>query len=354
MKVKVHSSELNRIMKILTQCIDQRFSSFSNIEVKHADNLLTFRGTNGTFQATVSTPLLGGDSESFCVDGTMFAKVCSLCNGEVEIITDGKVCTVKGAGRTRLPIVESDIPEHKRVEGSFSAIKADDFIRCYNAISYAISTDQSRLQLTGVFCQFGVYGVKMVTLDGFQMCIESAECDGNAMKVIIPGAFMKLIVQGVAAGEDVTIRVGFNRIEAATDSMVLTCGALAGEYPDYQRILPTEFKTECLVKVDELKNALWCGSIVNTKQNLVKLEIGAESIRIINNGEKADFDADIACETHGEGLKIAFNQNYLMNAINVISTEEAVLQFNTSVSPCVIHGKDENGVHLLLPVRTQG
>ena len=43
-----------------------------------------------------------------------------------------------------------------------------------------------------------------------------------------------------------------------------------------------------------------------------------------------------------------------MNTINTISTEETILQFNSSVSPCVIHGKDENGIRLLLPVRVMG
>lgn len=354
MKVKVHSSELNRAMKIITQCINKQFSAFSNIEIRHADNLLTFRGTNGTFQATVSTPLLGGDGESFCVDGTMFAKVCSMCSGEVEISADDKVCTVKGAGRTRLPIVQADIPEQKEVEGKASEFAAEDFMKTFGSVSYSISADQSRIQLTGVLCEFGEYGMKMVTLDGFQMSIESAKCDGEVMKIIAPGSFMKLVSQAVSAGEKVTIRSNGIRMEASTDYVKLSCGVLAGDYPDYQRILPKEFKTECLVKVDELKNALKCGSIVNSKQSLVKLDIAKESMRVLSNSEEADYDADVGCETNGDDLCIAFNQQYLMNAINAINTEEAVLKFNTSISPCIIHGKDQNGIHLILPVRTQG
>lgn len=354
MKVKVHSSELNRIMKTLSQCIDQRFNNYSNIQITHADNLLTFRGTNGTFQATLSTPLLGGDGESFCVDGTMFAKVCSMCSGEVEINTDGKTCTIKGAGRTRLPIVEADIPEQTRVEGTSSVMTAENLSAGYNNVAYAISADQSRIQLTGVLCQFGEYGVKMVALDGFQMSVYVAECRGEIMKVIVPGNFMKLLVQASAVGENITIRSNGSRIEAYTDSMVLSCGVLAGEFPDFNRILPKEFKTECLVKVEELKNVLRCGSIINTKQNLVKLDISGESIKVMSNSEEADYDADVSCSTQGDELKIAFNQKYLMNTVNVVSTEEAVLKFNTSVSPCIIEGKDDKGLHLLLPVRVQG
>lgn len=354
MKIKVHSSELNRMMKTISQCIDSRFSNYSNIEIVHENNLLTIYGTNGTFYAAVSTPMLGGDGESFCVDGSMFARVCSMCGGEVEISTDSKVCTIKGAGRTRMPIIDGHVNRQERIDGAASVMAAEDFVKCYNGVAFAVSTDQSRIQLTGVLCEFGEYGVKMVALDGFQMSVETAKCEGAVMKVIIPGAFMKLVMQATIIGEDVTIRTNGNRIEASTDSMVLSCGVLAGEYPDYQRILPKDFKTECLVHMEELRNALKCGGIVASKQNLVKLEVSEDCVKVMSNSEEADYDADVPCETQGDGLKIAFNQKYLMNTVNAIGTEEAILRFNSSMNPCVIQGKDEPGLRLLLPVRVQG
>lgn len=354
MKIKIHSSELNRMMKVVSQCIDQRYAQYSNVEIVYADNLLTIYGTNGSFHAAVSTPMLGGDGESFCVDGTMFAKVCALCNVEVEISTDSKVCTIKGAGRTRLPIINAEVQKQDRVSGNASVMAAEDFVRCYNGVAYAVSADQSRIQLTGVLCEFGEYGVKMVALDGFQMSVETAKCSGEVMKAIIPGAFMKLIVQGTVTGENITIRTDGKRIEASTDGMVISCGMLVGDFPDYNRIIPHDFKTGCLVNVEELKNALKCGSIIASKQNLVKLDIGEKSIKVMSNSEEADFDADVPCNTQGDGLKIAFNQKYLMNTINAIDTEEAVLQFISSVSPIIVQGKEETGLRLLLPVRVAG
>lgn len=354
MKIKIHSSELNRMMKTIAQCIDQRIPKYSNIEILHGDNLLKICGTNGTFQAEMSTPLMGGDGERFCVDGTMFAKVCAMCSGEIEIRTEGRQCTVKGAGRTRLPIVDAEVSRPEHIEGKFSVISAGELARCYSGVSYAISTDQARTQLTGAYCQFGEYGMKMVALDGFQMSIDTGKCSGDVMNVIVPGAFMKLIVQGTVPDEDVTVRVNSNRIEAATDGMVLTCGLLTGEYPDYQKILPKAFKTGCIVKADELRNALKSGSVISGKQNLVKLEIGTESIRVMSNSEEADYDADVPCETRGDGLKIAFNQRYLMNTIGAIADEYVILRFNGSTAPCVAEGKDTKGIRLLLPVRVMG
>ena len=357
MNIKIHSSELNRMLKIVSQCIDSRFPNYSNIEITHSNNMLFLRGSNGTIQATMYTPVLGGDGEQFCVDGSMFAKVCSMCSGEVQIITDGKFCTIKGAGRTRIPLLNTDVPAQAQVAGKEFTVSAGNLAKCFAGVSYAISQDQSRIQLTGVLTEIGQYGMKMAALDGFQMSLEYAQCDGDEMKVIIPGTMMKLIVQGSIDGEEITVRTDGKRIQASTDSMVLACGALAGEFPDYNRILPTDFKTECKVNLNEFRDALKCGSVINTKQNLVKLEISSDSIRITNNSDEADYEATVKCETNGPDLKIAFNQKYLMNSIGALNTDDVILRFNSSVNPCIMQEKTEGvqaGIRLLLPVRTQG
>lgn len=354
MKINVHSSELNRMMKVIGKCIDSRFDKFSNIEIRHEDTCLMIRGQNGAYFAEMKTPLLGGDGERFCVDGDMFEKTVAQCGGEVEISTDGKVCTIKGAGRTRLPIIDTEVADVERLSDEHSLkIAPDKLAYCFDGVGYAISDDDSRLILTGALVETDRDGLKMVSLDGFRMSLERAECDwDNGVKAVIPGAFLKLLCGAVSGGGDVTIRTNGVRVEAETDSMRISCGLLTGEYPDYTKILPETFKTECLVKSAELIGALKGSAVVNNKANLVKMEIGGESIRVMNNGEKADYEAEIASRTHGDGLKIAFNLKYLLSTINSIGTDEVVLKFNSGVAPMVACGAGENsGVRLILPVR---
>jgi DNA polymerase-3 subunit beta len=302
----------------------------------------------------MSTPVLGGDGESFCVDGAMFAKVCSMCNGEIDISTDEKTCTVKGAGRTKLPIINEKIPAYNHVSGKTAEIPAENIATCYSGVSYAIAADQTRIQLTGILTETDTDSVMMTAIDGFQMSCETAGASAEKIEVIIPGAFMKLLSQSTVAGEKVTLRTDGKRVEAVTDGMMLNCGLLHGDFPPAEKILPKDFKTVCLVNADELRNALKCGSVVNNKQNLVKLEVGETSIKVMNNSEEADFEADVNCQTQGSPLKIAFNIKYLLNTINSINAENIELMFGTSVSPCVAKGQDMTGTRLVLPVRVMG
>ena len=239
MNIKVPASELNRMMKALAQCVDPKDQYRSNIEIIYDNNMLTARGTDGQFSAVMSTPLLGGDGESFCVDGSLFARVCSMCSGDVTITTDGKTCTVKGAGRTRLPIINAKIPEFKPVSGSTISIPAAQFAYSFNAVEFAIATDQTRLVLTGVHMEESGNKLTMTTLDGFKMASDSQMCDCDDITMVVPGAFMKMIRNNTAAGETITVTTDGKRIQAETEGMILSSTLLANEYPDYKRILPT-------------------------------------------------------------------------------------------------------------------
>ena len=356
MKLKIHSSELNRMMKTLGKCIDPRHQAFGNIEVIYDNNLLTLRGTNGMFSAVMSAPVMGGDGETFCIDGEMFGKICALSKGEVEIVTAGNNCMIRGAGKARLPIVQANIPPFARVEkGVSTVIKADDFARGFGGVEHAISTDEgsSRIQLTGVYTEIGEYGMKMVTLDGFRLAVETLQCSGEQAKMVVPGAFMRLIKDSTFGNEDIKLKTDGSRLQVTTEGMMISCPLLVGDFPDYAKMLPKEFKTECLVNAEQLRTALKNSSVV-CSDKLVKFEISGNLLVVSGNSERADYETEVNCEIQGTGITIAFNLKYIMDTIASMGVEEVVLKMNTASSPCVVTGKQDGGLRLVLPVRVMG
>ena len=353
MNIKVPASELNRMMKALSQCIDPKSQDRSCIEIIHDNSTLTARGTDGQFSAVMSTPLLGGDGESFCVDGTLFARVCSMGAGDITIVTDDKTCTVKGTGRTRLPIVKAKVPAFVQVSGKTINVQAQQFAFSFNAVEFAIATDQTRLVLTGVHVEESNNALTMTALDGFKMSSDTQACEGDDIVMVVPGAFMKMIRNNTSAGDTIKITTDGKKIQAETDGMIISSTLLANEYPDYKRILPTEFKTEVLIDTDPLRSALKNSSVIcDTK--LVKMIVAGNKLTVTGNSDKADYEADINCEQQGPDITIAFNQKYLVNTINSITDDKIILKFNTPSNPCVIGTRDSSGFRLILPVRVMG
>ena len=140
-------------------------------------------------------------------------------------------------------------------------------------------------------------------------------------------------------------------MQVTTSELMMNCALLADSFPAYEGMLPQEFKTEVLVNIDSVKDALKSGSVVQNKDSAVMISVTDGSMRIRNNSEHADFEADVTCQTQGENMNIAFNDRYLMSALNMIDGEEAVIKLSGAVTPVIVQGKDSDGIHLLLPVR---
>ena len=351
MRIKLNGADLNRMMKIIRTCMDNKSITRSNIQITHADGRLQIRATNGSFYGSVYTALPGGDGDSFCIDGNIFAKVIGLCSGEVEISTDDKSCTVKGTGRTRIPILPIKIPEMEPVTGSSVELKADDFKYCYEHVSYAISTDISRMILTGVYMEKTGSRMQFTAMDGFQVAIESMESSGDDISMVVPGGFMSWISSALASGETLKLTTNGKQVLAETESMMLCCGLLVGRYVDYRKIIPESFKTEVMINSDHIRDAVKSEMIISTKNSLLRMNIFEDKISISGNSADADYDADISCETLGDPLDIAFNNKYLINMLNAIGTEKTLIKFNTSNSPVIVQGKGQDCIHLCMPVR---
>ena len=88
------------------------------------------------------------------------------------------------------------------------------------------------------------------------------------------------------------------------------------------------------------------------KNNLIKLSIKDNVITITSRSEEGNVKEDLLAEKTGEDLDIGFNAKYIIDILKVISDEEIIMKFNTSISPCLITPvESESYEYLVLPVR---
>lgn len=351
MNLKLPANEFGRAVKILSGVIGQKQTKFGNIQVRTQPDLVEVRATNGTMFGKITIPTMGAEEETICVDGEMLKSIVQSAGGDIEIHTAGNVCTIKTVGRTRIPIVETELPENPVVTGVSTEIDADDFVRAYEHIVYAISTEESRPVLTGALFETDGTELRMVSLDGFKMSVERIPASGESMKVIIPAVALKRVRESVFSGEKITVISSEGRVLFRTDSMELTCVLLSGEYVDYRKLIPDAFKYSAKFRISDLKSALRCGEVVGGKKNLVKLGFTDHRITISNNSDEAEYEADIDCQTLGGDISIAFNNQFLQSTLAAIDTEYAEMSMNSPTSPAILKPEGSENIRLILPVR---
>ena len=355
MNVKLDAKEINRAAKVLAGIINPRDTMFSCIQISGEPDGVSFYATNRILSAKMKIPMIGVDEEAFCIDGTMFTRIVQGATKDVEIVTDGKDCTIKAIGKTRIPIIDREMPKMDAAEGNEFSLNADGLRGAVGKVYHAVSADESRIVLTGIKLESYVGGISLVALDGFQMAMEklALPCPEN-IKMVIPGVQLKKVCDSLNLGEDVLISSNGSHVTFRTDGAEMTVTLLHGEYPDVARLLPTSFKTSVRVCADELKTVIKAGQIASEKNNLIRLEIYENELIIRTQSQSADFEAHVDCETQGEGMKIGFNQIYLLEAINSIDTEFVTMNFNSATSPEVTKPDAGEGIRLTLPVRVMG
>lgn len=82
------------------------------------------------------------------------------------------------------------------------------------------------------------------------------------------------------------------------------------------------------------------------------MSIIENKMTITSRSEEGNVKEEIFIEKEGQDLDIGFNSKYLLDVMKVISDEEVYMEFNSSVSPCLIKPVEkDNFVYLILPVR---
>lgn len=351
MNLLIHSNELNRAMKLLGNVVEPRFPTHANVEF-HADGKgLTLRATNGTMFASVMIPTIGLDDETFCVDGAMLKSVIASAGGEVRITTTERACILKSAGQTRMPIVAMDMPKEEPVSGASFRVNGELLARAIRKTQYAISTEQARAVLTGSLMETDGDVLKVVSLDGFQLALETCDVSGEPMKMIVPGIALRRVMENLCQDEKLTVTTDGVRVAFETETMRLSTVLLVGQFIDYEKLIQPSFEHSARVNVEEMLRVCRSSKVISSKNHLVKLHVREGGITLTSNSEQgSDFQADVVCDTRGGDLTIAFRDEYLMNALSAVDGEYAVMNMTSTTGPAVIEA-DGEGKHLLLPVR---
>lgn len=351
MKLQVNSNDINKALKVIAQCTNPKDSANkSNVKITAGSGKFSMCSTNGQMSALVDIPAtaVSGDG-SFCVDAQMLSRICGNCAGDIAIEASDKDCTVKGAGRTKIPIVSARIPEVNKVNGNTVRMKASDLAKAFGSIAFSIASEKiGRVILTGVHLEVKDNVATIVTIDSIRMSLESFPCEGDDVSATIPGAFMKLLTSSVQSG-DVDLSFSKSHVSAEADGILLNTVLLADSYPDYKRMIIRNFNTSVLVDKTEMLDVLKSASVATG--NTIYLSVGEDTIKVKSNDPRVDFEALVACERRGNEIDIAFNREYITEIVSSIADDEVSINFTSDTGPCIVSAKGSDNIRLVLPLR---
>ena len=288
---------------------------------------------------------------------------------ECDAKADGSALVIV-AGRSRFvlqALPETDFPEIDTgtLPHRFS-ITAGELRRLIDRTQFAISTDETRYYLNGIFLHVLGRGdgrqLRAVATDGHRLAYAEADAPKGSEEmpgIIIPrkaiGEIHKLADDPEAA---MTFELSDSKIRLTVGDLVLTSKLIDGTFPVYERVIPTGNDKRMLIDRDQLAQAVDRVATVSTgKGRGIKFTLSRDRL-VLNTGnsEGGSGIEELATEYAGPNIEIGFNARYVLDALASVEPGPVLLRIGTPADPARFEPPassaiDERALIILMPMR---
>lgn len=223
---------------------------------------------------------------------------------------------------------------------------------------FAVSTDETRPFLTGVFFTTEDQTVRLVATDGGRLALRTASLGQQAKQkfaVIVPAKTMHELARALSGvNGDVMVALAENHLVFNLPDVRLVSRLIAGQFPNYQQVIPQGYKQTLRLQTERFLRAIRRAAITaRDSANVIRLSAkGAELTITSNTPEVGKTVEKVPVHAEGEAIDVAFNARYLMECLTILETDEVTFELTGPLSPGAIRPVDQQDyVYVLAPVR---
>ena len=295
-----------------------------------------------------------------CVPGKLFSDFIGKLSGEEVCIATGEKgveISYRDAGTflQSLPAEEFPRIDFTVGENSFT-MKQQSLKKIIAETTFCCATDDSRPILKGCLMEFKDE-LEMCALDGYRLACTKAEIvTKSGEKSIICHARTLSEISKLLEGEseEITLYTQGGMLLVREGDTTVVSRLYQGEFIRKENVIPTRFTTVVTLKREEIIASAERAAILirGDKNNLVTLDIGAESVKISSVSDYGNVAETVKAAVDGTEITISMNAKFLLDALRALEEEEVVLSFNGAVSPFILQNLErKDSLYLILPVR---
>lgn len=344
---QVNITERRSIMPIL-----------SNVLIDFGKKKISIYSTDLELSAISHVEYDGSVEKKVVVHGRKFLDI--LKEMDAEPITfdmkDNTLVLRQKQSEFTLGLQDSDeFPEVKEITGTQEfVVDGAALLEMLEKVQFAISSDETRYVLTGMYMAGSGGVLSVVGTDGFRMALCSKPVEGleDFRGVIIPRRSVVELGRVVGEGEKVRVVLGEKHVQFGTGSVVLISRLIEGGFPDYENVIP---KTNANVaKVDKTKfmKGLRKVSTIISKSEPVRVTLRQEEILIEAESDVGKAREGIGAAYQGEELGLNFNIRFLVEVVAHIDQKEIFIKAPSGYGAVLFEGSEsEPYKNIVMPIR---
>jgi DNA polymerase-3 subunit beta len=371
MKVTLERAALLKSLGHVHRVVERRntIPILSNVLLRAEGGVVELKATDLDIEIVETSPAEVGMAGSTTVAAhTLYDIVRKLPDGAQVSLERGGEATqlVVRSGRSRFALQTlppSDFPD--LAAGEFPhrfELKAADLRRLIEKTQFAISTEETRYYLNGIYLHTleveGETRIRAVATDGHRLArVELAAPEGSAGMpgVILPrktvGEIQKLLEDGDAA---IIVELSPAKVRLTVGPVVLTSKLIDGTFPDYARVIPSGNDKRLVVERGDFAAAVDRVSTISSERGrAVKLSLNdGRLVLTVTNPDSGTATEEIEVDYDAEPLDIGFNSRYLLDIAAQLDGDTALLRLADPGSPTLVQDREgAAALYVLMPMR---
>lgn len=411
MRTATLQGNLNKACKQVSKALSKRgtLPALTHIKLETHESMFYLTATDLEMAVTVGIGAMNDEDGSICVPGKLFSQLVSKApkDSRFDLYTDGNTLVVKnGSSEMRLSGIDSeDFPPIPDKFVPYATIEPDTLREAIEQTAYCVAGEDTRPVLTAVCLTPKNGGLEFAAADGFRLGVRMAyaETVGKAQILVRgenldklatflkgvktpvsilaniittqPKRYDKVLGEMVDDGKPYTEAV---QVAFAWDYTTVTCQCIAGNFPNYQQLIPMNHNTSVTFDREQMASAIASlKPVVKEGSGIVRLELEPQSDILGNiNGDGlgklslsgrseqiGDVRHEIDCHYEDTGIdtgarRIAFNARYLDDMLKSLECDAMTMEITTPSSPglfrpVTMSSLEDNYQHLIMPMFVQ-
>lgn len=294
-----------------------------------------------------------------------------LSDQQVELNTQEQNLQIaSGSYRASLKTLDpEDFPVIPSIQKDEQPIEVETLVFC-NGVSQVVpmtGQSQARPEISGVFFQFEKDGLKIAGTDSFRLAEKTLAFQNPGSpnhSFILPSKTARELI--FVLGE----RPGKTKIYVSPSQVVfdyapedqpsqlhiqLISRLIEGEYPHYQDIIPSQYKTKATLNKNELVNRLRAASIFSGKTNEVRFVFtpAKRELAILSaSADAGENESVMQGDMNGADIELAFNWRFVVEGLAQMRSEQIEFLLSSQDGPAVLRPiGEEQYLYVVMPVK---
>jgi DNA polymerase-3 subunit beta len=371
MKISIERAALLKAVSQAQSVVERRntIPILANVLIEADGAQVSFRATDLDLEVVDRAPAMVERAGATTVSAVLLHEIArKLPDGALVDLTldarTGRLLVAAGRSSFSLAtLAREDFPVMATSEYAcnFKA-PARDLRRLFDKAKFAISTEETRYYLNGVYMHVTESEagrvLRCVATDGHRLARIDAPLPAGAEGmpgVIVPrktvGELRKLLE---VDDMQIAVSVSETKVRFATPDISLTSKVIDGTFPDYSRVIPLQNTKRLEVDAAEFAKAVdRVATVSSERSRAVKLALEDDRLILsVNAPDSGAAEEELIVAYSDERLEIGFNAKYLLEIASQVDCENAVFLFNSSGDPTLMReGNDTSAVYVVMPMR---